>query len=83
MQINTRNTTYTLDFSKVVKTTPKQRREQIQELKYMAIQKSLGIVLTALSIVLIAMGGTPALLLTFLGLYATFTNEHVLNGQED
>lgn len=74
----TKDSTYYLGYGRIEKTSYEQQQERRAELKYMIMQKGLGISATALSVVMICYGAIPALLLTLVGLAVTLTKDHVI-----
>lgn len=72
----TRNNTYHI--TRIPKTSYEQQQEHKEEFKYMLIQKSIGIIATILSIIMIWCGAIPALLLTIVGIALIFTDEHAI-----
>ena len=74
----TDNNTYYIGYGKTSKTTYEQQQEHRAELLYMIFQKSLGLILTALSIVMLVYGIIPAVLLLILGIAVTLTKDHVI-----
>ena len=72
----TRNNTYYI--IKTAKTSYEQQEERKAELLYMTIQKALGLLLTVLSIVMLAYGIIPAVLPLIVGVAVTLTKDHVI-----
>ena len=58
--------------------TVEQQQERKDELIYMTIQKALGLLLTVLSIVMLAYGIIPAVLPLIVGVAVTLTKDHVI-----
>lgn len=83
----TRNNTYHL--IRTVKTTYEQQQERKAELKYMLVQKSIGLLVLIFSILVSTLLNDPEingfLLLIFLpiGLMLLITKQHVLNISEE
>lgn len=76
--IETKNNTYYVGYGVTAKTSYEQQQEQKAELKYMIVQKAIGVLATVLSIVLICNGAAPALLLTIMGIALIFTKDHAI-----
>ena len=74
----TRNNTYYLGYRRISKTTYEQQQECKAELLYMIFQKALGLILTVLSIVMLAYGIIPAVLPLIVGISVILTNDHVI-----
>ncbi len=74
----TRNNTYYIGYERVTKTTYEQQQERKAELLYMIFQKAVGLILTALSIVMLAYGIIPAVLPLILGIAVVLTKDHVI-----
>lgn len=74
----TDNNTYYIGYGKTAKTSYEQQEERKEEFKYMFMQKSVGIIATVLSIIMIYHGAIPALLLTLTGAAVTLTKDHVI-----
>ena len=72
----TKNNTYYL--AKISKTSYEQQQERKAEILYMIFQKAVGLILTVLSIVMLAYGIIPALLPLILGISVTLTKDHVI-----
>jgi hypothetical protein len=72
----TRNNTYYI--IKSAKTSYEQQQERKEELLYMTIQKALGMILTVVSIVMLAYGIIPAILPLIVEIAVTLTKDHVI-----
>lgn len=73
----TRNNTYHV--VKVSKTTYEQQQERRAELLYMTFQKVLGLILTVISIVMLAYSIIPALFSLIIGVAVILTKDHVIS----
>lgn len=78
MTYETRNNTYYLGYGRTVKTSYEQQRERKEHIRYMILQKLIGIVATITSIIMVTNGIVPALLLTIIGIAVTLTNDKVI-----
>ena len=76
ISFNTRNNTYHL--IKISKTTYEEEQERKERIRYMIFQKVLGILAFIVSLIMIAYGITPALLLTIVGTAVMLTNDRVI-----
>lgn len=74
----TRNNTYYIGYGRSAKTTYEQQQEHKAELIYMTFQKTLGLILTVLSIVMLVYGIIPAVLPLIVGIAVTLTKDHVI-----
>ena len=76
--LETEHNKYYVGYGRITKTTYEQQQEHRAELLYMIFQKALGLILTALSIVMLVYGIIPAVLLLILGIAVTLTKDHVI-----
>lgn len=72
----TQNNTYHI--VKISKTSYEQQEEHKAELLYMTIQKALGMILTVVSIVMLAYSIIPAVLPLILGIAVVLTKDRVI-----
>ena len=63
---------------RIAKTSYEQQQERKEYIRYMILQKFIGIIATIISIVMIISGIAPALLLTVVGIGLIFTNDKVI-----
>lgn len=78
--IETRNNIYNIGYSKICKTTYEQQEEQKEELLFMIKQKSIGVGLILVSLLLsfITKEATLSVLTIPIGLGVTLTKDHVI-----
>lgn len=72
----TRNNTYHI--TRTAKTSYEQQRERKEHIKYMILQKFIGIIATIISIVMLVYGIIPAVLPLIVGIAVTLTNDKVI-----
>lgn len=81
--MNTQIRTYetkdnTYHIVRIGKTSYEQQQERKEHIRYMILQKFIGIIATVISIVMLTHGIVPALLLTVVGIGLIFTNDKVI-----
>ena len=79
MQIRTyetKNNIYCI--GKMSKTTYEEQEERKERLKYMFMQKGIGLILTGISIIMLVYGVMPAVLPLIIGVATTLTNDRVI-----
>ena len=81
--MNTQIRTYetkdnTYHIVRIGKTSYEQQQERKEYIRYMILQKFIGVIATVISIVMIIYGIAPALLLTIVGIAVTLTNDKVI-----
>jgi uncharacterized membrane protein len=72
----TKDNTYI--YGKIAKTSYEQQQERKEHIRYMILQKFIGIIATIISITMVIYGIAPALLLTIVGIAVTLTNDKVI-----
>jgi hypothetical protein len=63
---------------RIAKTSYEQQQERKEHIRYMILQKFIGIIATIISITMVIYGIAPALLLTIVGIAVTLTNDKVI-----
>lgn len=63
---------------RIAKTSYEQQQERKEHIRYMILQKFIGIIATIISIIMVIYGIAPALLLTVVGIGLIFTNDKVI-----
>lgn len=74
----TNSNIYYIGYGRSAKTTYEQQQDRRAELLYMTFQKALGLILTALSIIMLAYGIIPAVLPLIMGIAVVLTKDHVI-----
>jgi hypothetical protein len=77
VSFNTKNNTYHL--IKISKTTYEELQEYKAERNYMILQRTIGIILTVISLIMLLNGLIPALLTIIVGIAVTLSKDHVLS----
>ena len=72
----TKNAIYYI--GKMSKTTYEEQEERKERFKYMFMQKGIGLILTGISITILAYGVIPAVLPLIIGVATTLTNDRVI-----
>ena len=72
----TRDNTYHV--VRIGKTSYEQQQEHKEHIRYMILQKTIGVIATIISIAMVVYGIAPALLLTVIGIGLIFTNDKVI-----
>lgn len=73
----TRNNTYKI--IQIPKTTYEELQEYKAERNYMILQRTIGIILTVISLIMLLNGLIPALLTIIVGIAVTLSKDHVLS----
>lgn len=74
----TKNNTYYIGYGRTSKTSYEQQQEAKEKFWFMVFQKLVGLIVTIASIILLLMGGIPAVLTLILGIAVTLTNDKVI-----